>query len=180
MDHSSFLKSIADFSAYEKMLIENAVEKKSNSDQVFDKQYKKGFNAFMGQYEAYDSKKKEKMLSNIMKDNDKRSQMFEAFAPEGVFFRDTFQKLEGFDEAERSPNKKSSIKRFKQKSTKLEATPGSSKAKENDTIMENEVAEKMLFSPKKSVNIAEFYAEDLNQITNQSLISPSPSTPKKT
>ena len=45
--------------------------------------------------------------------------MFEAFAPEGVFFRDTFQKLEGFDEAERSPNKRTAIKRFKQKSTHI-------------------------------------------------------------
>jgi len=48
--------------------------------------------------------------------------LFEAFAPTGIFFRDTFQKLEGFEEAEKSPNKSQSIKRFKQKSTRMEST----------------------------------------------------------
>lgn len=33
------------------------------------------------------------MLSNLMKQDQDKNQMFEAFAPEGVFFRDTFQKL---------------------------------------------------------------------------------------
>ena len=37
------------------------------------------------------------MLSNFMNENENKNMLFEAFAPQGVFFRDTFQKLEGFD-----------------------------------------------------------------------------------
>lgn len=32
-----------------------------------------------------------------MDKDEKKNQMFEVYAPEGVFFRDTFQKLEGFE-----------------------------------------------------------------------------------
>lgn len=39
--------------------------------------------------------------------------MFEGFAPEGVFYRDTFEKLQGFDLAQKGPPKKQSIKRCK-------------------------------------------------------------------
>lgn len=59
------------------------------------------------------------MLSNLLNESEKKTKLFEAFAPEGVFFRDTFQKLEGFDEAEKSPNKRTAIKRFKQKSSNI-------------------------------------------------------------
>lgn len=50
IDHSMFLKSISDFPAFEKILIENAVYKKSNSDEAYDKQYKKALKTFLSQY----------------------------------------------------------------------------------------------------------------------------------
>lgn len=50
----------------------------------------------------------------MMNQNNGEVRLFEAYAPEGVFFRDTFQKLQGFDQQQRSPNKKTSIRRFKQ------------------------------------------------------------------
>ena len=37
------------------------------------------------------------MLSNFLSDFQEKNELFEAYAPEGVFFRDTFQKMEGFD-----------------------------------------------------------------------------------
>jgi hypothetical protein len=58
IDHSVFMKSINDFSAFEKLLIENAVYKKSNSDEAFEKQYNKALKSFLNQYEAFDNKKK--------------------------------------------------------------------------------------------------------------------------
>lgn len=36
------------------------------------------------------------MLSDFINEDKKRSQLFEVYSPEGIFFRDTFQKLEGF------------------------------------------------------------------------------------
>lgn len=65
----------------------------------------------------YDTKKKEDLITGMMNQNNHEVRLFEAYAPEGVFFRDTFQKLEGFDQDQRSPNKKTSIKRFKQSAT---------------------------------------------------------------
>ena len=85
------------------------------------------------------------------------------YAPEGVFFRDTFQKMEGFDESQKDPNKKQSIKRLKVKNNALskEKSPilNLSKNAQNTPVLEKEKSfdkidptEKLLFSPKKTMN----------------------------
>lgn len=60
------------------------------------------------------------------------------------------------------PNKKTSIKRFKPKSTlETHTNLKINEAKDKD---ENEIAEKLLFSPKRSMNIADVYSTEAFKI----------------
>lgn len=116
------------------------------------------------------------MLSNFLNDFEEKNQLFEVYAPEGVFFRDTFQKLEGFDESLKDPNRKQSIKRFKTKNMvdKNQESPVVALKKSPSSALKNsfvargdrsldriDPTEKMLFSPKKTMNAVEFYGEGL-------------------
>ena len=111
------------------------------------------------------------MLSNFLNDFEEKNQLFEVYAPEGVFFRDTFQKLEGFDESLKDPNRKQSIKRFKTKNMvdKNQESPVVALKKSPSSALKNsfvargdrsldriDPTEKMLFSPKKTMNAVEF------------------------
>lgn len=70
------MKSLTDFPYYEKEIIENSIFKRANANESYEKQYKKLLTSFLNQYEAYDSKKKEKMLSDFINEDKKRSQLF--------------------------------------------------------------------------------------------------------
>ena len=72
----------------------NQIDLKRNYQlKVAEDQFKKIKHSFISQYKGFETKRKEKMLSNFLNDDNEKVDTFEIFASEGVFYRDTFEKL---------------------------------------------------------------------------------------
>jgi len=82
--------------------------------------------SYMTQFEQFDHKKKEKNIAGLLNNdsNFKQNGLYELFKREGAFYRDTFERLEGFEDfqAKYDP-KRSSIHRHKIKSSFDEPLP---------------------------------------------------------
>ena len=80
------------------------------------------------------------MLSNFLKDDNEKIDTFQIFASEGVCYRDTFEKLEDYDQYQKAMEKSNYIKRGKvknshqQESTELSPNTQSSNSKKVDQM----------------------------------------------
>ena len=77
----------------------SAKHKFSVSSDTFLKQKNDVVKSYLNQFEELDLKKKEKNISGLLNNdaNFKQNGLYELFKKEGTFYRDTFERLEGFE-----------------------------------------------------------------------------------
>jgi hypothetical protein len=68
VDRLAFLKFLGDFPEYENELVRNAVYKRVSVGESYDRQYKKLISALLSQLQVYNDKKKEKFVSDFMRE----------------------------------------------------------------------------------------------------------------
>ena len=165
MDAATFLKVISESPLYEREMAMSAKHRFSVSSDIFLKQKNDIVKAYLNQFQQLDHKKKEKNIAGLLNNdaNFKQNGLYELFKKEGVFYRDTFERLEGFQEFQaRYDPKRSSINRHKIKSSFDEIQPDYQKtikreprSPEEKSIAEEadlsfEATKKMLMSPGKT------------------------------
>ena len=118
-DSTAFLKVVSESVAYEREMIMSAKYKYSTTMESYLSQKNTLVKSYFKQFEELDHRKKEKNVANLLKNEGtyQQNELYELFKREGAFFRDSFERLEGFDEFEsRYDPKRSSIHRHKIKS----------------------------------------------------------------
>ena len=178
MDAASFLKTISESSLYEKELTWAAKSRYSTTSDLFLRQKEKILKSYLNQFETFDHKKKEKNIIGMLNNetNFKQNGLYELFKREGTFYRDTFERLEGFEEFQVNHDpKRSSIHRHKIKSSLEEATAGNhrsaKKAQKNleerslteEGDLSYEATKKILMSPGKVTNQFEVFSAEFMQ-----------------
>ena len=173
IDSTLFLKMIAEAAVFERDLTMAAKHKYTTTMDAYLRLKTQMVKTYFNQFEELDHRKTEKSVANLLNNdvNFKQKELFELFKREGMFYRDTFERLEGFEEFEskydakrgainrhrinsvsettKSPEK---AKRTKDTTTTPPPAKGwsSDEASPNDSNISFEAAKRTLMSPSKT------------------------------